>query len=86
MVLFTTPEGLLFYMYFKRDTEIAGAVTGSKKPVTLKLAHDMLGHSDENKTRKAAKAIGLELKPGNLLQCEACAAGKAKTEKCAQGK
>ena len=74
----TTPKGVVYYMYLKRDTEIAGAATESKKLVSMKQAHDMLGHGNKEKTRKTAKAIGIEIKPGDMDPCDACAAGKAK--------
>jgi hypothetical protein len=72
-----TPKGTIFAVYIKRDTEIAGATTDKTK-VTIKQAHDKLGHMNESTTRKAAKELKWDLMPGTLGPCEACAAGKAK--------
>ena len=41
-------------------------------------AHARLGHMNENKTRKTAKALGWILKPGNFETCIGCAEGKSK--------
>jgi hypothetical protein len=46
--------------------------------MNIKTAHDALGHMDEEKTRKAAKYLGIEITRGSLKPCKDCAAGKAK--------
>jgi hypothetical protein len=73
-----TPKGVLFAMYLKRDSEIAGAGADVKVKMSVTQAHDKLGHCGEDMTRKSAKLLGWELLPGNMKPCEACAAGKAK--------
>jgi hypothetical protein len=46
--------------------------------MTLAKAHDQLGHMGEDAVRETAKHLGWDIKPGGLLPCAACAAGKAK--------
>ena len=45
-----TPKGVLFAMYFKRDTEIVGAATDKQTKVNIEKAHDLLGPADEETT------------------------------------
>ncbi len=74
-----TPKGMIFAMYIKRDEEIAGTTTDtkSKLKMTVKQAHERLGHCGEDVARKTAKHLGWEL-TGTMTPCDACAAGKAK--------
>lgn len=78
-IVVPTKNGLVFGMYLKRDTEVAGTAQ-ENKPVklTIQEVHNRLGHCDEDKTRKIATSLGWELVPGALGPCEACAAGKGK--------
>ena len=71
-----TPKGLLFGMYLERET----AQIAARKPriMTVQRAHEVFGHCDEEKTRRTAKLLGIELARGKLGPCEACATAKAK--------
>jgi hypothetical protein len=73
-----TPKGVIYAMYMKYESEIAGAVTDKKTKLTIQQAHDKLGHCDEDLTRKAANQLEWELTPGSLGPFEACAARKAR--------
>ena len=74
-----TPKGMLFAIYMERHGEIAGLTADANvKKKTVQQAHDLLGHCNEDATRKAAKELGWELVPGGMKTCEACAAAKAK--------
>jgi hypothetical protein len=64
-------------MCFRRNSEIAGAMTDVQR-MSIKEAHDKLGHADENAIRKAAKALEIETLRGTMKACEACAVAKAK--------
>ena len=44
----------------------------------MNLAHELLGHGDENSTRETAKALGIEIARGTMKPCKACADAKAK--------
>jgi len=84
-----TPKGVLYAIYLKRTSEIAGAATDKKIRVTIAQAHGRLGHCGEDVTRKTAKLLGWELIPGPMMPCESCAAGKAKQKnvpKISEGK
>ena len=83
----STPKGALYCMYLKPDVEVAAAmVAGSgtvsggpkKSPMSIDVAHELLGHTDERRTRETAKHLGWELKEGKMKPCGACTAGKAK--------
>jgi hypothetical protein len=79
-------------MYHQRDTEIAAptpttpnqgattvaTATPAPKRMSVKKAHDMLGHINEKVVRKTAIALGWELTRGTLGVCEPCAEAKAK--------
>jgi hypothetical protein len=75
-----TTKGKLLCICIKQENEIANATVSGPKPVlmTIQEAHAKLGHVGEDVTRKAAKALGWELKKGGLKPCEACSVGKAK--------
>ena len=84
-----TPKGFLYCMRVIRDNDVSEE-SGSpgvdkdiktqkkKKTMNIKTAHDALGHMDEERTRKAAKQLGIEITRGTLKPCKDCAAGKAK--------
>jgi len=77
-IVIPTPKGMLYAMYLKHDTDIAGISADVKVKMTVQQAHSLLGHSNEEATHKSAKALGWDLKPGDLQPCAACAAAKAK--------
>ena len=74
-----TAAGTLYCAYLKRVTN-ANEIAGAEVPTRMNInkAHDLLGHSDEQKVRDTAKALNWELTRGNLKVCQSCAAGKAK--------
>eukprot|EP00977_Amphora_coffeiformis_P005907 scaffold1252_cov154-Amphora_coffeaeformis.AAC.1 len=76
-----TPEGMVLAARLKRTaTEVGGAATEYKqtKTISIKKAHEQLGHMGEDETRRAAKALGWTITRGSLNKCESCAIGKAK--------
>jgi hypothetical protein len=77
-MMIPTPKGMLFAMYFARDTEVAGAIKGKSVTMMIQHAHEQLGHPNEDATRKTAKILSWHLSKGTLKPCEACAAAKAK--------
>jgi hypothetical protein len=79
-VVVNTNKGMLFLICIKRNNEMANATVSDPEPVsiTIQEAHAKLGHGGEEKTRRAAQALGWEIKKGGLTPCEACADGKSK--------
>jgi hypothetical protein len=79
-ILILMPKGVVYALYLKEDTEVAGAVQDKPKEVKMNIAqaHRHFGHMGEDATRKAAKALGVMITLGSLGPCESCAAGKAK--------
>jgi hypothetical protein len=87
-----TPKGVMYAMYHQRNTEIAapmtttpnaaaatvGAIIPMPKRMSVKKAHDMLGHVNVRAVRKTATAFGWELTCGTLGVCEPCTKAKAK--------
>jgi hypothetical protein len=60
MVIPTSTKGLLFAMYFKRGTEIAGGATDKySQRMSVDEAHNKFGHSD---VWRCCTKIGLDLK------------------------
>ena len=77
-IVIPTPKGAIYCIYFKRASEVTGVAAVSARKVSVMKAHRIFGHPDEDKTRAMAKALGIELVPGGMEPCDACAAGKAK--------
>jgi hypothetical protein len=66
-------------MYHAHDTEVVAATVtqgvANEEPVLVKRidinkAHNLLGHGNESVVRKAALALGWEIKRGALRVCE----------------
>ena len=73
-----TLEGTLFAAKLQRTaTEVRGAVM-QQKTVSIKGAHELLGHMDEAAMQKAAANLGWTITQGTLGVCESCAEAKAK--------
>ena len=80
-----TPEGMLFAARLQRTataTEVGGAAA-NVKTMSIKTAHELLGHMNEAETRKAAATMGWTIARGILGVCESCAKGKAKQKNVA---
>ena len=74
-----SPKGLIYAMYLKRDAELNNVAADDKKlNLTIKQAHEKLGHCSEDLTRQMAKSLGWQIVKGTMMPCESCAAGKAK--------
>jgi hypothetical protein len=78
-IVIPTPKGMLFAMYIKREIgkEMAQTMV-DENSIPIQLAHDRLGHSHKDMTRKMAKELGRTLSRGSLKPCGGCLAGKAK--------
>jgi hypothetical protein len=58
--------------------EVSGANPSSRLKMSILAAHQMLGHkSEEQSTRRTAKALGITIMRGSIPVCEACALSKA---------
>eukprot|EP00804_Cyclotella_cryptica_P006706 CCRYP_008640-RA/>CCRYP_008640-RA protein AED:0.60 eAED:-0.00 QI:0/0/0/0.2/1/1/5/0/1261 len=74
-----TPKGAVYATVLKRHLEVSNAsVTREQMSLTLAQAHYKLGHTDVEKTRRTAKALGWDLTDGVMTPCASCASGKAK--------
>eukprot|EP00804_Cyclotella_cryptica_P028830 CCRYP_019720-RA/>CCRYP_019720-RA protein AED:0.58 eAED:0.63 QI:0/0/0/0.5/1/1/4/0/888 len=74
-----TPKGAVYATVLKRHLEVSNAsVTREQMSLTLAQAHCKLGHTDVEKTRRTAKALGWDLTDGVMIPCASCASGKAK--------
>ena len=76
-----TPKGAIYAMYFNRSCELANPSVQSALPtpkMSIEKAHRLLGHLNEEETRRTAKALGWELTRGTLKPCDGCTKGKAK--------
>ena len=84
-IVIRTPKGAIYATILDREVETSlsevqkkGKVKDHPKKVTLAKAHELLGHCDIEKTRRAATRLGWQLSSGVMPPCSACAAGKAK--------
>ena len=81
-IVIETPRGAIFAMFLNRNTEVAGAAAdferNRKSTMSIALAHERLGHANEEATRAAANHLGIKITRGTLKVCEACARAKAK--------
>ena len=59
-------------------------VSTEKKKISATLAHEILGHMGEARTRATAKHMGFELTRWSLQTCELCATGKSKQKNVPQ--
>ena len=81
IVIPTGRGGALYCICLKRNVDAMNASVTAKMP--YEKAHSLLGHCNEDTTRKIAKLLGWELKP-KTTQCQSCAEGKAKQKNLPQ--
>jgi hypothetical protein len=74
-----TAKGFLMAGYINRNVvETAATNVPTKTKLSVMAAHECLGHINKPEMRKTAKALGWELKQGDMGVCEACTVAKAK--------
>jgi hypothetical protein len=74
-----TAKGFLMSGYINRNVvETAATNDPTKTKLSVMAAHERLGHINEPETRKITKALGWELKQGDMGVCESCTVAKAK--------
>eukprot|EP00956_Cyclotella_meneghiniana_P014217 scaffold21223_cov41-Cyclotella_meneghiniana.AAC.1 len=56
-IVVKTPRGAIFVAHFVRDSEVGAASTDAGTSMNIKKAHALLGHGDEESTRKTAKHL-----------------------------
>ena len=81
-IVINTTKGLLFFTYFRRKEMLIeknlltaegseGRKVGTeKKKISATLAHEILGHMGEARTRATAEHMGFELSRGSMQTCE----------------
>jgi hypothetical protein len=77
-LIIKTSKGKLYGIYLKRVAVGTSETTNVSVTRSIKTAHCMLGHKNEDVTRKMAKYLGWNITRGMLKVCEACAKAKAK--------
>ena len=78
-----TSQGMLMATRLTRTATKVGGVAATVKEkqgkmVSIKEAHEKLGHMNEAETRKTASALGWTITRGTLGVCESCAVAKAR--------
>ena len=77
-IVIPTARGALFACRFIREAEFAGISTEAGSKMNIQKAHNLLGHGNEEATRKSAQQLGWVLTRGKLKPCEHCAKAKSK--------
>jgi hypothetical protein len=90
-IVIQTKMGMLFCTYFCRghsNNKIANAATDNTVPkMSIREAHDKLGHGDKPSTRKAAKELGIEITRGAMQpSCDACTILRRRNRRMSQRK
>jgi hypothetical protein len=81
-----TTEGVLWCVNMKRldpISELEAEV--SLTSISINKAHSLLGHMNEEYTRKSANYLGWTITRGSLGKCESCAIGKARQKNIGKG-
>eukprot|EP00957_Ditylum_brightwellii_P187359 14269855-Ditylum_brightwellii.AAC.1 len=76
-----TKEGIIFAAYMKRvpTGEVANAgADAAVMRVNVNRAHELLGHTNKDRTWRTAKYFGWEVTRRGFKLCESCAVGKTK--------
>ena len=81
----STSKGLLFCIRLNRNDEELGGTVGvkeidekTKTYMNINKLHELLGHMDEQRTRKTAATLGIGILRGKLKLCASCSVAKAK--------
>ena len=77
-IVIPTPRGAIMACRFVRDAEIQAVSTDAGTSMSIQKAHGLLGHGDEESTRRTAKQLGWIITRGKLKPCLYCATSKAK--------
>ncbi len=79
-IVVNTPKGALYVGKFSRKggDEVMGGATMKASTYSIKKAHELLGHNNENDTRQMASHLGWTITRGSLGICESCANAKVR--------
>ncbi len=77
-IVIPTARGAIFACRFIRDADVCAACTDVGTKMNIQKAHDLLGHGDEESTRKTAQELGWILTQGTLTPCLHCTRAEAK--------
>jgi hypothetical protein len=83
-IVIPTARGAIFAVRFVRDIEVSGAYTGAGTKMNIHKAHGLLGHVNEDETRRIAGHMSWVLSRGSLKKCMHCAKSKAKQKNVCQ--
>jgi Zinc knuckle len=70
-----TPKGVVFCMNLCCKVQLTKKALVT---ITINDAHDCFGHVSKETTKAMANGLGITLKPGAMIPCEACATEKAR--------
>ena len=69
-------------MLFLMETKLEAAATKSGTETNIQCMHELLGHRNEETTRKIAKLFVLSIKCGSMSPCDGCDKCKNQAEEC----
>ena len=79
-----TRSGAIYATKFVRDVEVTCASTETGTRMNVTRAHALLGHMNEEDTRRIAKELGWTITRGKLSPCEHCLVSKARQKNVAK--
>ena len=73
-----TPKVALFYVYFKKNYEVAVAAKNNDKPMSVRLAHDVSEHTAKVDSKMTMKYLGYNITRRDMQHCSVCAEAKVR--------
>jgi hypothetical protein len=79
-IVINTPKGALYVGKFSRKggDEVVGGATSKAPTNNITIAHELLGHNNENDTRQMTSHLGWTIIREPLGVCESCVNAKAR--------
>ena len=74
----TTNNNVIICSYVQREYKIAAILASTGSTMSIKKAHIMTWHHDEERTCRIALELGWPLKKGLMMPCKGCSIRKAR--------
>ena len=78
LIKIKTPKGALFCTYIKKNYEVAATAKTKGKQMSVRLAHDVSGHTTEADSKITMTYLGYNVAQGDMQHYATCAEAKAR--------